>query len=71
MCGLLGPRSHPEMRGRLYYAVCRFSATRAGTWLAVNVGWKLDPRLLRLTRGRVSTPVVGAYTGDEGPPANA
>jgi deazaflavin-dependent oxidoreductase (nitroreductase family) len=46
-----------KRRGRLYRAVCRFSATRAGTWLAVNVAWKLDPHLLRLTRGRFSTAV--------------
>ena len=44
-------------RGRFYRAVCRFSATKAGTWLAVNVAWKLDPYLLRLTGGRLSTAV--------------
>lgn len=42
-------------RGRLYLAICRFSATRVGGWLAVNVAWKLDPYLLKLTRGRFST----------------
>jgi hypothetical protein len=41
-----------KRRGRLYFAVCQFSATKAGTWLAVNLAWKLDPHLLRLTRGR-------------------
>jgi deazaflavin-dependent oxidoreductase (nitroreductase family) len=39
----------------LYLAVCRLSTTRVGTWLAVNVAWKLDPSLLTLTRGRWSS----------------
>jgi deazaflavin-dependent oxidoreductase (nitroreductase family) len=39
----------------VYLAVCRLSATKAGAWIAENVSWKLDPRLLALTRGRVST----------------
>ncbi|MBA3808155.1 MAG: nitroreductase family deazaflavin-dependent oxidoreductase [Solirubrobacterales bacterium] len=42
-------------RGRLYYAVARLSATKAGEWFSVNVAWKLDPHLLRLTRGRFSS----------------
>jgi deazaflavin-dependent oxidoreductase (nitroreductase family) len=42
-------------RGRLYRALCRFSATTAGAWLSVNVAWKLDPLLLRVTSGRFST----------------
>ncbi len=42
-------------RSRLYLAVARFSATKAGAWLAVNIAWKLDPHLLRLTKGRLST----------------
>ena len=41
-------------RGRLYYALCRFSSTRVGGWLAVNIAWKIDPFLLRLTRSRIS-----------------
>src|SRR5918911_5105306 len=44
-----------ERPGRLYLALARFSATKAGAWLSVNVGWKVDPPLLRLTRGRFST----------------
>jgi deazaflavin-dependent oxidoreductase (nitroreductase family) len=60
-------------RGRVYLAMARFSATRIGGWLSVNVAWKLDPLLLRLTRGRLSTawPLVaglletrGAQTGE-------
>jgi deazaflavin-dependent oxidoreductase (nitroreductase family) len=44
-----------KRRGRLYLALCRFSTTRLGAWLAVNITWKLDPLLLKLTRGRLST----------------
>jgi deazaflavin-dependent oxidoreductase (nitroreductase family) len=44
-----------KRRGRLYLAVARFSATKAGAWLSVNVSWKIDPFLLKLTRGRFST----------------
>lgn len=59
-------------RGRLYLAVCRFSITKAGLWIAGKIAWKLDPLLLELTRGRFSTtgPVAsalletrGAHTG--------
>jgi deazaflavin-dependent oxidoreductase (nitroreductase family) len=42
-------------RSRLYLAVCRFSTIRTGAWLSKNVAWKLDPHLLKLTRGRFST----------------
>jgi deazaflavin-dependent oxidoreductase (nitroreductase family) len=44
-----------KQRGRLYLAVCRFSASRIGAWLSIHVAWKTDPHLLRLTRGRLST----------------
>ena len=44
-----------ERRGRLYLAVARLSATKAGAWFSVNVAWKLSPYLLRLTGGRFST----------------
>jgi hypothetical protein len=49
-------------RGRLCRAVCRFSATKLGAWLAVNVAWKVDPQLLKLTRVRFCTvaPVAAA-----------
>jgi deazaflavin-dependent oxidoreductase (nitroreductase family) len=61
---------HPQLRhvdplaprGRLYLAVCRLSITKPGMWLSKNVGWKLDPYLLTLTRGRV---------GSSGPLASA
>ncbi len=49
-------------RGRLYLFVCRLSITGPGMWLSKNVGWKLDPHLLTLTRGRI---------GSSGPLASA
>jgi deazaflavin-dependent oxidoreductase (nitroreductase family) len=44
-----------KRRGRLYFAMARLSATKAGAWIAENISWKLDPHLLRVTRGRLST----------------
>jgi deazaflavin-dependent oxidoreductase (nitroreductase family) len=44
-----------KRRSSLYLAVCRLSATRIGAWIAVNIAWKLDPYLLKLTNGRFST----------------
>ena len=32
-----------KRRGRLYLAVARLSATKAGAWFSVNIAWKLDP----------------------------
>jgi len=42
-------------RRRLYLVLCRFSATKTGALLSINIAWKLDPHLLKLTRGRFST----------------
>jgi deazaflavin-dependent oxidoreductase (nitroreductase family) len=42
-------------RGRLYRLVARLSATKAGAWISINIAWKLDPRLLKLTNGRLSS----------------
>ncbi len=42
-------------RSRLYFVVARLSATKAGAWFSVHVAWKLDPHLLSLTKGRLST----------------
>jgi deazaflavin-dependent oxidoreductase (nitroreductase family) len=55
-------------RNRLYLAVCRLSATRAGAWIAVNIAWKLDPYLLKLTGGRFSTagPLAAALLESRG-----
>jgi deazaflavin-dependent oxidoreductase (nitroreductase family) len=57
-----------KRRGRLYLAVCRFSATKAGAWISVNVAWKVDPYLLKLTRGWFSTaaPVAAALLESRG-----
>ena len=57
-----------ERRGRLYLAICRFSTTKVGLWLAANVAWKLDPLLLKLTRGRLNTtgPVAAAVLETRG-----
>jgi deazaflavin-dependent oxidoreductase (nitroreductase family) len=55
-------------RGRLYLALCRLSVTPAGAWLAVNLAWKLDRRLLTLTGGRFSSawPVAAALLETRG-----
>jgi deazaflavin-dependent oxidoreductase (nitroreductase family) len=57
-----------KRRGRLYLAVCRFSATKVGAWLSVHVAWKVDPSLLKLTRGRFSSaaPVAAALLESRG-----
>jgi deazaflavin-dependent oxidoreductase (nitroreductase family) len=57
-----------ERRGRLYFAVARLSATRLGAWFSINVAWKLDPLLLKLTRGRLSTtgPLAAALLESRG-----
>jgi deazaflavin-dependent oxidoreductase (nitroreductase family) len=44
-----------KRRGRLYFFVARLSATKFGAWFSINVAWKLDPFLLKLTGGRLST----------------
>jgi deazaflavin-dependent oxidoreductase (nitroreductase family) len=57
-----------ERRSRLYLAVCRLSTTRIGLWLSGHVAWKLDPPLLKLTRGRLSStgPVASALLESRG-----
>jgi deazaflavin-dependent oxidoreductase (nitroreductase family) len=39
-------------RGPLYRAFVRFLGTRFAAWLSPRFVWKLDPYLMRLTRGR-------------------
>ncbi len=39
--------------GRLYRAFVALSGTRLGMWLSPRLVWRLDPVLMRLTRGRV------------------
>ncbi len=57
-----------ERRGRLYLAICRFSVTKPGMWLARTIAWKLDPHLLKLTRGRWGStgPVASALLETRG-----
>jgi deazaflavin-dependent oxidoreductase (nitroreductase family) len=45
-------------RGRFYRTWARFTGSPAGLWLSRKVGWKVDPVLLRLTRGRLGTALV-------------
>jgi deazaflavin-dependent oxidoreductase (nitroreductase family) len=40
-------------RGAIYRAFVRFLGTRLAAWLSINVVWKVDPHLMRLTGGRV------------------
>jgi deazaflavin-dependent oxidoreductase (nitroreductase family) len=40
-------------RGPLYRAYARVAGTRLAGWLSRRLAWKLDPHLLRLTRGRL------------------
>ncbi len=40
-------------RGPLYRAYVRFLGSRLAAWLSRNVVWKLDPQLMRVTRGRL------------------
>ncbi len=40
-------------RGPLHRTYVRFLATRLAAWLSKHVVWKLDPHVMRLTRGRL------------------
>jgi deazaflavin-dependent oxidoreductase (nitroreductase family) len=57
-----------KRRGRLYHAVARLSSTRLGAWFSINIAWKLDPVLLKLTNGRFSTaaPLAAALLESRG-----
>jgi deazaflavin-dependent oxidoreductase (nitroreductase family) len=57
-----------KRRSRLYFAVARLSATKAGAWFSTNIAWKLDPVLLKLTDGRLSTtgPLAAALLESRG-----
>jgi deazaflavin-dependent oxidoreductase (nitroreductase family) len=57
-----------KRRGHLYLAVARLSATKFGAWFSINVAWKLDPLLLRLSGGRLSTtgPLAAALLESRG-----
>jgi deazaflavin-dependent oxidoreductase (nitroreductase family) len=45
-------------RGSFSRAYAAFSATRLGRFISSNVAWKLDPYLLRVTRGRFGMGLV-------------
>ena len=48
------PYVDPEAaRGRVYRAFVRLVGTRPLGWFSRTVGWRLDPHLLRLSRGRL------------------
>jgi len=48
------PRVDPHApRGPIYRAYVRFLGTGLAAWLSRRVVWKLDPHLMRLTRGRL------------------
>jgi deazaflavin-dependent oxidoreductase (nitroreductase family) len=55
-------------RGRLYFTVARLSATKFGAWFSINIAWKLDPLLLRLSGGRLSStgPLAAALLESRG-----
>jgi deazaflavin-dependent oxidoreductase (nitroreductase family) len=57
-----------KRRGRVYLAVARLSSTKLGERLSVNVSWRLDPLLLRLTGGRFSSagPLAAALLESRG-----
>jgi deazaflavin-dependent oxidoreductase (nitroreductase family) len=47
------PHVDPEKRrGLVYRAFARLTATRAMGWVSRGLVWKLDPVLMRITRGR-------------------
>jgi deazaflavin-dependent oxidoreductase (nitroreductase family) len=63
------PRVDPHRRrSRLYLAMCRLATTKLGLWLSPRIAWKLDPVLLRLSRGRFSStgPVASALLETRG-----
>jgi deazaflavin-dependent oxidoreductase (nitroreductase family) len=45
-------------RGPLYRAYVRFLGTRLAAWLSMKVVWKVDPHLMRLTRGRLGMGLI-------------
>jgi deazaflavin-dependent oxidoreductase (nitroreductase family) len=49
------PQKH---RGFLYRAWAHSVATPFGFWLSRHIAWKIDPYLLRLTRGRIGSGLI-------------
>ena len=58
MTGTLRHVDPTRRAGRLARLVARLATSRTSRFVSRHVGWKLDPLLLRLTRGRLSTPLV-------------
>lgn len=64
MANMTGPHSHlryvdpappPGLFGRAYSAL---ACTRLARFISRHISWKLDPHLLRATRGRLATTLV-------------
>lgn len=51
----VNPREH---HSRLYRAWAHSVATPFGFWLSRHIAWKVDPLLLRLTKGRIGTGLI-------------
>lgn len=49
------PHRPPSLLSRAYAA---FANTRLGRWLSIHLVWKLDPYLMRATRGRLGMGLV-------------
>jgi deazaflavin-dependent oxidoreductase (nitroreductase family) len=45
-------------RGPIYRAYVRFLGTRLAAWLSMQIVWKVDPHLMRLTRGRLGMGLI-------------
>ena len=45
-------------RGPLYRAYVKFLGTRLAAWLSMKIVWKVDPHLMRLTRGRLGMGLI-------------
>lgn len=45
-------------RGPVYRAYVRFLGTRLAAWLSMKIVWKVDPHLMRLTRGRIGMGLI-------------
>ena len=45
-------------RGPVYRAYVRFLGTRLAAWLSMKIVWKVDPHLMRLTRGRLGMGLI-------------
>src|SRR5919107_408944 len=49
------PPVDPHRSTRLLRAMARFAASPTGRWVGINVSARIDPFLLRITGGRIST----------------